>query len=301
MRQPLDPRLDLPALGDVLAHAEDVFRGPGRVADGDLLQMQQPLLRPGAEIGQHVIFADAARFDEAAILGAQGFCHRALEIVGGGLADKVLPPDPEDGLPGPVEHDIATVRDVLHPDHGRDMLDHRLGEDTVVFRLLPGGFQVLGQLEHVGGETAPLLAGRAQEVEKRAHPGIAAVRIDHDEPPEEIARPAAHHLCGEVGGQRLRLHDQGLGVHQQGDGAVREQGAAIGAGHAQQEGVALHQADRALVGVHHRDQHHVRLRLEAPVDRVARHIGSDRRDKTGQISDLHRLTAASMNRLGDRD
>ncbi len=191
----------------------------------------------------------------------------------------------------------APRQDVGHREHavqGRaDLVAHhrqelRLGVQRRLGLGL-GRLERVGELGHLQGVVAVGAAGGLEQGQRAADAGVLAV-LHHDEALHQLRRPLGQDLTGEHHEADVALHHQGLGVHQHRDGTLGVEGAAIFGGHADEEGVALDDADRSARAIDHRQGQHVGFALEALVDRCARRGRQHRLYRLGQTEKLRHAT-----------
>jgi hypothetical protein len=264
------------ALGDVFRDAQQVFGRAVGARNGDLLGAQQG---QRAVLARHVVLLDhphlARGGDLGVALAIDGGLLGRIEV-GVGAADHVGAGVAQDLLAGPVQQDVGMVVGPLDEHHRRDGLDHRGHEG--VGALLVG----LGRGQ---GLDAPAvgLVGRLQQAQHRAHADIAPA-VGDDEAAQQVAGPVRQAVAGEGRQLDIGLDHQRVVVHQHRDRAKGVEGAAVLGGHAQEEGVALDQADGPLVGVEHGHDQRVRLLAEPLVQRLAQIVGPGGRQRRNRVS-----------------
>jgi hypothetical protein len=158
----------------------------------------------------------------------------------------------------------------------------QLGQGVVVGQL--------GDLHHA----APVgLVGRLQQGQHRADAQIASA-VGDDEAAQQVRGAIGQAVAGEVGQGHVGVDHQRLVVHQGRDRAVGVEGAAIFGGHPQEEGVALDQADRAVLIVEHRNDQGVGLFAETLIERLAQIIAPRwRQGRNGVSQREHRYASTA--------
>ncbi len=161
-----------------------------------------------------------------------------------------------------------------------------------------GRLERLGQLGHFQGVVAIGPAGGLQQGQGAADAGVFAL-VHHDEALHQLRWPFGQDLAGEHHEADVAFHHQGLGVHQQGDRALGVEGAAVFSGHADEEGVALDDAQRPAGLVHHRQGEDIGLPLEALIDCGARRARQHRLDPFSQTEQLRHAAPSPAGFTGE--
>jgi hypothetical protein len=264
------------ALGDVFRDPQQVLGRAVRAGNGDLLGAQQG---QRAVLARHVVLLDhphLARRDHLGVaLAIDRRLLRRIEV-GVGAADHVGAGVAQDLLAGPIEQHVGMVVGPFDEHHRRDGLDHR-GHEGVG---LVGAGLGRGQIRDA---PAVGLVGGLQQAQHRTHAQIASA-VGDDEAAQQVAGSVRQAVAGEGGQLDVGLDHQRVVVHQHRDRAQGVERAAVLGGHAQEEGVALDQADRPVVGVQHRHDQRVGLFAEPFIQGLAQGVGAGRNQGRNGVS-----------------
>ncbi|MEJ0066906.1 MAG: hypothetical protein WDM85_17070 [Caulobacteraceae bacterium] len=153
-----------------------------------------------------------------------------------------------------------------------------------VFGLLVGAQALVGEFGHVGGAAFVFLEGAHQQVERGPYAQIPSL-LDHDESAQQGADRGLHGLGEEGAERRLGVNDDRGLVHDHEHRARREQRAAVGGAHLEEEGVAFDKADRPAGFIDHRDRQRVRLLFEARINLGPQRLRRRRFEPSGDLAD----------------